>query len=410
MRHLRPLIAGSLAAPALAGYLASVHASEPPALRTTTAAAPAGAPRPAISCSSGASGASGGSGGLPGFGWPFGPSGFSGASGFSGSSGQSPQAPPPNLRHLASSVDADLVDVDTVLAYEGAEAAGTGIVLGSKGEVLTNNHVIREATSVEVTDLGDRRSYRADVVGYDLSADVAVLRLESASGLRTAPIGNSSKLSKGTGVMALGNACGVGGTPSAATGKVTALDQSISASDELLGDEQLSGMIETSADLQPGDSGGSLVDTGTGKVVGVDTAGAEGYSLSGGAAGFAIPIATATAIAAKIEHGHSSSTIHVGPTAFLGVAVESARYQAPDGIETTGVAVESVIGGGPAAHAGLTNGDVIVSLAGRIASSPAAMTDELLAERPGRSVPIRWMDSHGHLHTATVKLGSGPPQ
>jgi len=152
---------------------------------------------------------------------------------------------------IASRVDPGLVDVTSTLGYQQATAKGTGIVLTSNGEVLTNNHVINGATSVSVTDIGNGKTYKATVVGYDESQDVAVLQLSGASGLTTAPTGDSNTVQTGDSVVALGNAGGVGGTPSVAAGSVTALDQSITASDESSGTaEQLSGLIETNANIQ----------------------------------------------------------------------------------------------------------------------------------------------------------------
>jgi S1-C subfamily serine protease len=132
--------------------------------------------------------------------------------------------------------------------------------------------VIDGATSIKVTDIGNGKTYTATVVGYDATKDIAVLQLQNASGLPTISIGDSSSVTVGSKVTALGNAGGKGGTPSVATGTVTALNQSITASDEGSGNsEQLSGLIESNAPIQAGDSGGSLVNA-SGQVVGMDTA------------------------------------------------------------------------------------------------------------------------------------------
>ena len=173
---------------------------------------------------------------------------------------------------ITSKVSPGLVDVVSTLGDENGEAAGTGMVLTSTGEVLTNNHVIDGATSISVTDIGNGRTYKASVVGYDKTQDVAVLQLQDASGLTTVSLGNSATVSTGQSVVAIGNAEGKGGQPSVVTGSVTALNQSITASDEGSGtSEQLTGMIETNAPIEPGDSGGSLVNS-AGQVVGMDTA------------------------------------------------------------------------------------------------------------------------------------------
>ena len=233
---------------------------------------------------------------------------------------------------IASKVDPGLVDVVSTLGYQDGEAAGTGMVLTSTGEVLTNNHVIDGATSIKATDVGNGRTYTARVVGYDKAHDVAVLQLERASGLQTVTLSSGSP-QIGQRVVALGNAGGKGGTPSVATGKVNGLDQSITASDESSGTaEQLTGLIGTNANIQPGDSGGPLVNA-DGQVIGMDTAAstspatASSQSQPGQAPAqtqaFAIPVTEAGSIASQIEAGTPSSTTHLGGTAFLGVETSS---------------------------------------------------------------------------------------
>src|SRR6202007_2668021 len=217
--------------------------------------------------------------------------------------------------------DPALVDVVTTLGNQGGSAAGTGIVLTSDGEVLTNNHVIEGATSIKVTDVGNGRTYTATVVGYDASHDVAVLQLQNASGLTVASLGDSSSVRAGDNVVALGNAGGQGGTPSVAAGTVTALGQSITASDELSNvSEQLTGLIETNAPIQPGDSGGPLVNA-YGQVIGMDTAAGNNYQFQGQSStatqAYAIPIGEALSIAKQIESGTGSADVHIGATAFL---------------------------------------------------------------------------------------------
>ncbi len=246
---------------------------------------------------------------------PFGNSPFSGGSSGgsgntgSGNSGSSNSSGPSDVNAIASKIDPGLVDIDTTLGYQQEQAAGTGIVLSAGGLILTNNHVIDGATTISVTDVGNGKTYTASVVGYDRTKDIAVLQLHNASGLTTANLGNSSTASVGEDVVGVGNAGGTGGTPSAAGGTVTALNQSITASDEGDGtSEQLSGLIETNADIQPGDSGGALVNT-SGQVLGIDTAASAGFSFqsndqSSGTQGFAIPIDTALTLAHQIVAGN----------------------------------------------------------------------------------------------------------
>jgi S1-C subfamily serine protease len=200
-----------------------------------------------------------------------------------------------------SGVQAAIVDIDTSL-LDGAASAGTGIVLMSSGVVLTNNHVVDggQLISVRLTATGD--TFSATTIGVDLTHDIAVLQLQGANGLPTAPIGDSSSVQVGDSVTALGNAQGRGGAPAVATGTVTALGQQISASDAAgQNAENLSGMIQTDAPIQPGDSGGPLVN-GNGQVIGIDTAASAGDRgvARGAVQAFAIPIDTALYYAHQI--------------------------------------------------------------------------------------------------------------
>jgi S1-C subfamily serine protease len=386
---------------------------------------------------SGSGNGNNGNNGFPGF--------FGGGNSGSGNSGSgnsgssnSGSSGPSDVNAIASKVDPGLVDINTTLGYQQEQAAGTGIVLTSNGVVLTNNHVINGATSISVTDVGNQKTYTASVVGYDRSKDIAVLQLHNASGLQTATLGDSSSISVGQDVVGVGNAGGTGGTPSAAGGTVTALNQSITASDSGDGtSEQLGGLIETNANIQPGDSGGALVDT-NGAVIGVDTAASAGYSFqfngqSDGNQGFAIPINTALSIARAIEAGNGSSTIHIGATAFLGVEVSPSGSSSSNGggngfgggfggffgnsgntgnggSSASGASVAGTVTNGPAQEAGLAQGDVITSLGGQTISSATDLTNAMLQHHPGDKVTVSWTDTNGQTHTATVQLSSGPPQ
>jgi S1-C subfamily serine protease len=304
---------------------------------------------------------------------------------------------------IAAKVDPGLVDINTTLKYQGEEGAGTGMVLTSTGLVLTNNHVIDGETSISVTDIGNGKTYSATVVGYDRTQDVALIQLSGASDLKTVTT-SSATAAKGEAVVGIGNAGGAGGTPSVAGGSVTALDRSITASDAGDGtSEQLSGLIQTDADIQPGDSGGPLVNS-AGQVLGMDTAASENFSFSnGGGQGYAIPISQALSIASEIEHGSSSSLVHIGETAFLGVDVETNTGTG------SGVLIAQALSGTPAAKAGFGEGDVITSVDGTSVTSPAALTAVLGRYHPGNTVSIGWTDTAGAHRTTTVTLASGPP-
>ncbi len=349
-----------------------------------------------------------------------GSSGSSGSSGSenspfgSGSSGNSSTGvgAPSDISSIASKVNPGLVDINTNLSYQHAQAAGTGMVISSSGLVLTNNHVIEGATSISVTDVGNGKTYTGSVVGYDRTGDVAVLKLAGASGLQTVST-STGTAAIGQAVVGVGNAGGTGGTPSAAGGSITALDKSITASDTGGGNaENLTGLIEINAAIQPGDSGGPLVNT-SGQVIGMDTAASSGsgYQVSGTQA-YAIPIATALSIAKQIETGKASSTVHIGATGFLGVSVQSSSstgaFGNGSGTAASGAVVGSVLSGSPAQQAGLTQGDVITALNGTSVNSATDLSNLLQSDHPGDSVQLQWTDGSGQTHTAGVKLATGP--
>jgi S1-C subfamily serine protease len=300
-------------------------------------------------------------------------------------------------------VQAAVVDIDTSLG-DGAAAAGTGIILTSAGVVLTNFHVVQgeDAISVRITSTG--ATYSATEIGGDTNHDVAVLQIEGGSGFATAPIGNSSSVHIGDSVTALGNAEGRGGSPAVVTGQVTALQQTITASDESGGSpETLNGMIQTNAPIQPGDSGGPLTN-GSGQVIGMDTAasGARRGPNPGAVESFAIPINTA------LNYAHQLLAHPSAPPsgALLGVCPED--HTAPAGVLVTvgcGTAT-GVVSGSPAAIAGLTAGDVITELGGDAVTSSASLALVLQGDHPGQSVALVWIDPGGGRHQATVTLAA----
>jgi S1-C subfamily serine protease len=311
---------------------------------------------------------------------------------------------------IATQTDPGLVDIYTTLGYQQAKAAGTGMVLTSSGEVLTNNHVINGATSITARDIGNGRTYQAKVVGYDHSHDIAVLQLQGASGLQTVTLGDSGSATAGQKVVALGNALGKGGTPAVATGHIASLGASITASDEGAGtSEQLTGLIHHNAGIQPGDSGGPLVNT-AGQIIGINTAASQGTQFHGQQTqAFAIPINQAKSIADQIEAGTSSATVHIGLTGLLGVQILSADSAAANGIQAgSGAVVAGVVSGTPASGAGLTQGDVIVSVDGQSVSSPEQLQSALGQHHPGDSVTIGWQDQTGQTQSASVVLANGP--
>ena len=327
------------------------------------------------------------------------------------SQGQQPASQQAGLSNsqIAARIDPGLVDIVTTLGYRHAQAAGTGMVLTPSGEILTNNHVIEGATSIKAVDLGNGRTYRANVVGYDRSQDVAVLQLRGASDLQTVATGNSAQASVAQKVVAIGNAGGKGGTPSLVSGRIVSLGASVTATDAAAGtSERLSGLIGHDAPIMPGDSGGPLVSR-VGNVIGMNTAASSRFTMQGQTQAFAIPINRALSIANQIESGRGSATVHIGATGFVGVAVVSADEAALHGVRPgSGVLISGVFSGSPASGAGVRAGDLIVSAAGRRVGSPEALQAALQRHHPGDRVGLTWIDQGGLRHSATMRLVKGP--
>ena len=308
----------------------------------------------------------------------------------------SPLTPPPPQDAMAAvgQVGPTIVDIDARLGYQSAVGAGTGIVIGPS-TVLTNNHVIAGATDLTVRSIGNGQTFPGTVIGFDRRHDIAVVQL-AGGGLQPANIGNSDTVAVGEPIVSLGNAGGVGGAPSAVDGRVVALNQTVSASDALTGStETLDGLIQVDAGIRPGDSGGPTVNAAN-QVIGLNTAASDNYHLGRGQ-GFVIPINKAMAIAGQIQGGGGSPTVHIGPTAFLGVGVNDAAGGA-------GAVVRQVIPSGPAAGAGLAPGDVITSINGQPVNSATALTNILDQHHPGENVTVGLEN-----RTTNVTLADGPP-
>ncbi|WP_158865443.1 S1C family serine protease [Leifsonia sp. AG29] len=395
------LALGSIAGAALAGA----------SLKTTGASATASGSALIHNALGRTSGAAYGGG----FGYGYGAGGSNASS--SASSGGT------GLGTATAAEEVGVVDINSQLTYAQAESAGTGLVLTSTGEILTNNHVVEGATSISVTVVATGAQYTATVVGTDATDDVAVLQLNNASGLSTANLDTSGDVAVGDAVTGVGNAGGTGGTPSASPGNVTALDQTITTQGEQTAvSETLNGLIETDANIQAGDSGGPLFNSAD-QVIGIDTAAQEGGSTT---AGYAIPIQNALAIAGQITSGSASSTVSIGYPAFLGVEVASASdasgaagngasfgsgsygYGSAGDAATSGATISGVVDGGPAAAAGLQAGDTITTVNGSAVGSPSDLTKVLGGLTPGQTVSVSWTDASGASHTADVTLGRGP--
>jgi S1-C subfamily serine protease len=313
-----------------------------------------------------------------------------------------------NASAIAAKVDPAIVDINTVTAS--GNAAGTGMILTSSGEVLTNNHVVDGATSIRVTIAGRSATYVADVVGVDPTVDVALLQIENVSGLPTVTLAQSSSLQVGEAVVALGNALGAGGTPSETEGTITALDQTITASEGRGVSEQLSGLIQSDAPISPGDSGGPLVNS-AGDVVGMITAGeTQGFRNANSTIGYAITSDAALNVVNQIRSGQSSSEVIIGPVGFIGVQVrdlDSATASQLGLSLSSGALVVGVQAGTPAAAAGITQDSVITAVGGTPVTSIATLGAAIHVHKPGERVSVTWVNQSG-THTATVSLVAGP--
>jgi S1-C subfamily serine protease len=278
------------------------------------------------------------------------------------------------------------------MGYADAKAAGTGMVLTSNGEVVTNHHVVEGATRVRVTVMSTGRTYAAAVVGSDARDDVALLQLSGASGLRTVRT-DTDGVTVGDAVTAVGDANGTVGHFSAAAGKLVAKHRSITtASEGTARGERLTGMLQISSDVVSGDSGGATYDA-QGEVVGMTTAASSGARVDG----YAVPIGRVLRVVGDLESGVRSSRYDYGRPAFLGIAL---------GSSTT--VVEGVYSGTPAAAAGLGAGDRITAVGSTHVSTSAQLRRAVSAYRPGDRVGITWSSAAGASRSATVTLGRGP--
>lgn len=301
-------------------------------------------------------------------------------------------AQPQNTTRASAAQRSGLVRISTNLQYQGARAAGTGLILTPSGEVVTNHHVVAGATTIKATVMSTGKTYAARVIGTDASDDVAVIQLVGASSLPTVRT-NTATATVGDRVTAVGDAGGTGGL-TAAGGKVLALNRNISTqSDGLDVGEQLTGMIEISSDVIPGDSGGATYDA-NGQVIGMTTAASAGPS---DITGYAIPIVKVLRIAGDLENGVHNTKYAYGRPAFLGV-----------GLRGTNTLISEVFAGTPAAKAGITPGSTIDAVGSTPVHTATQLRNAVSAHAIGSPVSITWTDHSGTRHTATVTLTTGP--
>jgi S1-C subfamily serine protease len=372
------------------------------------------------------------------------PGGFPSGSSHSGVSSSTQHA-------VVSAVKPGLVEISSNLAYQGSQAAATGMVISKNGLVLTNNHVITDTTQLTAKVVATGKQFSANWLGYDSADDVAIIKLVGAHDLRTVPLGNSKRVQVGDHVIAIGNAYGAGRFPPV-VGTITAMNRTITASDSgAATKETLHGMLQTNAGIVQGDSGGPLANT-AGQVIGMNTAAATGsFGSAAQNVGFAIPINKALRIAQQIIHGKSSPSIQIGSTGFLGVLVpagQASQVKSPQeqrdrqlkqdqgqagfpvqpsapvclqNSQSAGVPahVAPVPAGAliigelcdtPADKAGIIAGDVITSVGGQPISSPKQLTGVMLRFKPGMSVKVTWVDVQGQTHKGNLLLKQAPPR
>ncbi|WP_245551218.1 S1C family serine protease [Nocardia paucivorans] len=313
--------------------------------------------------------------------------------------------PPLDAAAVAAGIRQVLVNITASTTPFGA-AAGSGIVLSEDGQVLTSHHVVKGAKTVRVTRVADGAAYEAKILGYDSGADIALLSLIGASGLVAARIGSSAQLQISDEVLAMGNAGG-SGIPTAVSGRVTDLDSTIVALNGTdLSRKALTGMVEISAAVSSGQSGGALADH-TGAVVGVIAAASgdrdpppDGRPVDP-PNGYAVPIDTAMRIVRQIRSGTPTEAVHIGPTATLGVLVSDA---AP-----TGAHIDIAITGLPAHTAGISDGEIITSLDGHPITTARALRAALNIRKPDQTVALGIRAVDGSQRVVRVVLAAGTP-
>jgi len=277
-------------------------------------------------------------------------------------------------------------------------ALGSGVIVTPEGYILTNNHVIRNASSIDVL-LSDKRTFKAKVVGADQATDVAVLKID-ARDLPTAPLGDSSTLHVGDTVMAFGNPFGLNFTVT--RGTVSALGRSG------LRIEDFESFIQTDAAINPGNSGGALVNVRA-QVVGINTAILSGNSGPGGEGGF---IGIGFAIPINMARHVMESLVKTGKVArgYLGAYVSdldeglAKEFKVPD---TAGALIQNVSSGSPAEKAGLKSGDVVRKFNGQSVSGAGQLTSMVTNTDPGTTASLEIL-RNGESLKLKVTLGERP--
>jgi putative serine protease PepD len=316
--------------------------------------------------------------------------------------GQAVSLPAATARHGGNAGYADVVRqvLPSVVLIRSGSGLGSGVVLDDRGNIVTNAHVAGDATSFGVQLADDPQPRQARLVGSYPAGDLAVIRVDDRSGLRPASFGDSDKARAGDVVLAVGNPLGLSGSVTegiiSATGRVVTGPGPVTSPGTVLPDA-----IQTSAPVNPGNSGGALVNT-SGQVIGIPTAAAS--SQSGGQAqgiGFAIPASLARDIAGQlIESGQVTSTHRAA------IGAQIATVTGPDGTPA-GAGIVTVTSGGPADRAGLRAGDVIQAIGQTRTPDAVTLTQVLATEDPGETVTVT-VDRGDPELTARVTLGELP--
>jgi S1-C subfamily serine protease len=265
-----------------------------------------------------------------------------------------------------------------------ATGEGTGMVLDTQGNVLTNAHVVSGATTVSVQIFGQSMVHQAKVLAVDTVDDVAMIQIQNPGSLTPVKLGHSAGLLVGDPVVAVGNALGLApGGPTVTSGIISALNRSLNT-----GTERLTGLLQTDAPINPGNSGGPLVDS-KGEVIGMNTA----VSTDGQNVGFAIPVDRIAPLLDSLKKG----TTPTSTQGFLGVSLQAA----PSG----GAQIAAVTAGSPAAAAGLQVGDVITAVNGQAVTTSADAADSISSNPAGSKVTIQFQRG-GATQTVTATLAA----
>ena len=285
---------------------------------------------------------------------------------------------------------------------------GTGVVITSGGEVITNNHVIANASSISVTFSTSNITKKAVLVNTDPTDDVALLQIQNVSGLPTVNFSQSNNIQVGEWVLAIGNALALQGGPTVTEGIISAVGRTVPAGDASTGfTETLTNMIQTDAAINPGNSGGPLVDF-NGNVVGINTAAASSASNNAPAQniGFAIPASKILSLIPVLR----TSSVTNGTHGYLGVTVGdltgvARSYYGIGPFPLSGAVVESVTANSPAQQVGIQPGDVIVGINSTKVTSAQSLVNLLDTLSPGTSITL-YLYSGGFEYNVPVTLGS----